>query len=202
MKRKNYLANGIAAIMTVLLFVQCTEKAANTTPSIASGQEATVSGMKIAYVEIDSLLMQYNFWNDLNMAMMQKEENVRATLNQRGRDLEKEVAEFQRKIENNAFMSRERAEQEQNRILKKRNDLEALQQKLSEELALESQKNNLLLRDSINSFLKTYNKTHQYSLIISNTSFDNLLFADPKHNITKEIVEGLNERYGPQTATK
>lgn len=201
MKRKNYLMNGFAALAAVLLFTQCAGNTNNTATTAPSGEEATVSpNMKIAYVDIDTLLIQYNFWNDLNMAMMQKEENVRATLNQKGRELEKDASEFQRKLDNNAFVSRERAEQEHARINKKQQDLQSLQNKLSEELALENQKNSLMLRDSINSFLKEYNKTKGYSMIISNTGFDNLLFADPKHNITQEIVEGLNERYGPATA--
>ena len=74
-------------------------------------------------------------------------------------------------------------------------DLQALQEKLSKDLADENQKNSLQLRDSINSFLKIYNKDKGYSLIISNTGFDNLLYADPAYNITQEIVDGLNARY-------
>ena len=76
-----------------------------------------------------------------------------------------------------------------------------MQQKLTEELALENQKNSLQLRDSINSFLKIYNQDKGYDLIISNTGFDNLLYANPAFNITNEIVEGLNNRYTP-SATK
>ena len=53
----------------------------------------------------------------------------------------------------------------------------------------------LLLRDSIKAVLKKYNKTGGYSLIFSNTGFDNLLYADSAYNITKEIVDGLNARY-------
>ena len=46
------------------------------------------------------------------------------------------------------------AEQEQMRLMKQQQELQALQQKLSDELASENQKNSLQLRDSINSFLK------------------------------------------------
>ena len=49
-------------------------------------------------------------------------------------------------------------------------------------------------------FLKIYNKDKGYSLILSNTGFDNLLYADPAYNITNEIVEGLNKRYNPSSA--
>lgn len=196
MKRTNHFVSGIAAIAAIVLFSQCSGKAENKAPEASTGAIGT-SNMKIAYVEIDTLLTQYNFWNDLNEAMMKKEENIRATLNQKARELDAEAQDFQRKLQNNAFVSRDRADQEHARITKKQQDLQELQTRLSNELAAENQKNSLQLRDSINSFLKKYNKTKGYSMIISNTGFDNLLYADSAYNITKEIVEGLNERYTP-----
>ena len=79
--------------------------------------------------------------------------------------------------------------------MKKAQDLEVLKTRLAEELATENAKNNLQLRDSIDHFLKEYNKEKQYSFIISNAGYDNLLYADPAYNITQEIVDGLNKRY-------
>ena len=198
MKSMKYVLNGFLALAMVLMFTQCTDnKSDNTanTPAIVSGPV----NMKIAYVEIDSLLTKYRFWNDLNEIMIQKEENIRTTLNERAKELDAEMREFQSKLENNGFASRERAEQENLRISKKQRDLQQLQEKLTNELQTENQKNSLQLRDSINSFLKVFNKDKGYSLIISNTGFDNLLYADKAFNITDEIVEGLNARYNPPT---
>lgn len=196
----NYLVKGLAAAAIAVMLVQCDGKSKPQATTAAAG--VAPSEMRIAYVEIDTLLTQYNFWNDLNEVMLKKEENIRATLNQKGRELEVEAREFQRKLENNAFVSRERAEQENARLVKKQQDLQALQTRLQNELMAEQSKNNLQLRDSINSFLKEYNKTKGYSMIISNTGFDNLLYADEAYNITKEIVEGLNARYSPSAAAK
>ena len=194
------IVNGLLAFAAVFGFSQCAEK--NTNATSAAPQTTTVAGnsnMKIAYVEIDSLLTKYNFWNDLNEQMIKKEENIRTTLNEKGKKLESEAKEFERKVQNNGFISRERAEQEQMRLVKQQQELQQLQQKLSEELAMENQKNSLQLRDSINSFLKIYNKNKGYDLIISNSGFDNLLYANPAFNITNEIVEGLNARYTPSS---
>ena len=83
--------------------------------------------------------------------------------------------------------------------MQQQQELQQLQEKLSKELADENQKNSLQLRDSINSFLKVYNQKKGYSLIISNTQLDNLLFADKSLDITQEIVDGLNARYTPST---
>ena len=153
----NYLMNGLAALAFIVLFSQCAGKTDNQTATTPVQANAELSGMKIAYVEIDSLLAKYNFCIDLNEAMVKKSENVRMTLNQKANSLNKEKQDFQKKVENNAFQ----------------------------------------FRDSINAFLKEYNKTHGYSLIFSNTGFDNLLYADSAFNITEEIVNGLNARYSP-----
>ena len=192
-----YIQNGLMALALVLMFTQCADNKSNGSTNNAPAAVSGPANMKIAYVEIDSLLTKYRFWNDLNEMMIKKEENIRTTLNEKARELDSEMREFQRKLENNGFASRERAEQENLRISQKQRDLQQLQEKLSNELQSENQKNSLQLRDSINSFLKIYNKDKGYSLIISNTGFDNLLYADPAFNITNEIVEGLNARYVP-----
>ena len=193
MKRLNYLVNGLAALALIVLFSQCTGKADNQTATTSGQASGELTGMKIAYVEIDTLLAQYNFCIDLNEGMVKKSENVRLTINQKARELEKQKQDFQTKVQNNAYLSQERAQQEYNRIAKLEQDLQALGNKLQSELMSENEKNSL--RDSINAFLKEYNKTKGYSMIISNTGFDNLLYADSIYNITKEIVDGLNARY-------
>jgi outer membrane protein len=82
--------------------------------------------------------------------------------------------------------------------LKKSQDLEKLQERLSNELAIESNKNNILFRDSINAFIKEYNKEKGYNVILSRIG-DNILYIDYEMNITQEIIDGLNARY---TSTK
>ena len=72
MKRTNYLINGVAAVAVMFLFAQCAGKTEDKTGGAASGGAVATTNMKIAYVEIDTLLTQYNFWNDLNEAMMKK----------------------------------------------------------------------------------------------------------------------------------
>ena len=197
MKKTNFILNGLMALAFGVMFAQCAgNNNASTTSAPVAGATGS-SNMKIAFVEIDSLLTKYNFWNDLSEQMLKKEENIRTTLNEKGKKLEAEAREFDRKIQNNGYASRERAEQEQARLMKLQQELQELQQKLTSELAAENQKNSLELRDSINSFLKVYNQTKGYDLIISNTAFDNLLYGNPAYNITNEIVEGLNARYNP-----
>ncbi len=191
----NYLAKGILAVAAVLLLTQCNGKKSNNSSVNNTPKGVAQTGLRVAYVDVDTLLTKYAYWNELNEMMMKKEENIRATLNQKARELQQEGAEFQRKVQNNAFVSEDRAQQENARLQKKQQDLQEMQNRLTNELQAENQKNSIQLRDSINHFLKEYNKTHGYSMIFSNTGFDNLLYADESYNITKDIVDGLNARY-------
>ena len=193
MKKINSLMSGIAAFAMMILFSQCAGQPATPTTNNAPVQGAT--GLKIAYIDTDTLLAKYNFCIDMNEAMVKKSENVRLTLNQKAKELDKQQREFQNKIQNNAYLNQERAEQEYKRIAKLEQDLQELSNKLQTELMSEQEKNSLLLRDSINSFMKDYNKEKGYSFIISNTNLDNLLYADEQYNITQEVVDGLNARY-------
>lgn len=197
MKAKNYVLNGCAALAIGLMVAGCNGKQESTVAASnapAGTQQEVAGGLKIAYVEVDSLLSKYDFCIEMNEEMVKKEENVRATLNDKRKQLENEQKDFQYKYENNAF-TQNRAQEEYNRLMKKAQELDVLQARLAEELAVESQKNTLQLRDSIKNFLEIYNKDKKYSFILSNTGFDNLLYADQAYNITDEIVEGLNKRY-------
>lgn len=191
---KKTILKGCAALALGLMMAQCNGNKQAAAPVAAPVQAGATSGLKIAYVEVDSLLANYQFCIDLSEEMVKKEENVRATLNDKGKKLEQEQQDFQYKYENNAF-TRARAEEEYNRLMRKAQELEELKVKLAEELALENQKNNMQLHDSIGNFIKIYNATKQYDFILSNSGFDNLLYGNPAYNITGEIIDGLNKRY-------
>ena len=72
--------------------------------------------LPVAYLNLDSLLANYTFAQEANETLLKKQEDARLKLNTKARTLQNEMADFQRKLENNAFLSRERAEREQQRL--------------------------------------------------------------------------------------
>lgn len=197
MKNLSLIINAILAIAIVILFVLVLGNKSNTaTKQNLTGKETLSKGkLPIAYINIDSLLLHYQFAKEANESLIKKQEDSRLTINTRARQLQTEMGEFQHKLENNAFLSRERAEQEQARLQKKQQELQVLDGDLSKQLVQVQQKMSEQLRDTINSFMKQYNKNHKYQLIISNTSSDNILYADKEYDITAEVTKLLNERY-------
>ena len=161
----------------------------------------TTTSMKIAYVEVDSLMTQYDFAKDYSVTLQKKSNNARNTLTQKTSQLQAAVNNFQQKLQSNGFQSREQAQSVQAAIERQQRDLQELQARLETELANETAKFNTALRDSLNNFLSSYNKDKQFDLILSKAG-DNILFADRKFDITKDVINGLNKRYKPATAKK
>ena len=125
---------------------------------------------------------------------MSKQEDARTKMNAKLRTFQNEVADFQYKLENNGFLSRERAEQAQQKLAKKEQELQELEAKLTQDIMLENQKLNLQLIDSLNNFLKEYNADGRFHIILSNTANDNVLMAGEQYDITNELVSGMNAR--------
>ena len=155
---------------------------------------ASAEGIKVAYVEVDSLMTQYTFAKDYSANLERKSTNARNTLTQKGNQLQAAVDNFQKKLNNNGFTSREQAESQQAAIQRQQRDLQALQARLEGELANETQQFNLALRDSLNNFLADYNKAKKYDIILSKAG-DNFLYANKKYDITQDVINGLNKRY-------
>lgn len=193
---KRFKLTAVAAFATMLLFTQCANnqnaQPAQAAPAAAASTAAP--SLKVAYVDIDSLLSNYKFSVTLRNEMLRKGENMRMTLAEKAKTIQADMEDFQRKVENNVYATRQRAEEEQARILKSQEDYARLEQRLVNELSAEEAKNNLILRDSINNFLKDYNVAKGYDLILSRMA-DNILLGNESLDITKEVIDGLNERY-------
>jgi outer membrane protein len=141
-------------------------------------------------------MTQYTFAKDYSVTLKRKSNNARNTLTQKGNALQAAVNNFQQKLNNNGFQSREQAASVQNAIQRQQNDLQALQARLENELASETAKFNEALRDSLQNFLLVYNKDKKYDLILSKAG-DNILYAETKYDITQDVINGLNKRYKP-----
>ena len=194
MKKNIFRTLSFAAVAVVMFSCNNASPKMDDKPQLAADDNA--AGMKIAYVEVDSLMTQYNFAKDYSVTLEKKSNNARNTLTQKGNQLQAAVDNFQQKLNNNGFTSREQATSVQAAIERQQRDLQALQARLEGELAKETQEFNVALRDSLNNFLEQYNKDKKYDMILSKAG-DNMLYANKKFDITQDVINGLNKRYKP-----
>ena len=190
--KKNILSSVAFAAVAALALVSCNKSQ----PQVEAKSESKAPAeLKIAYVEVDSIMTQYS-------ALLEKKgQNIQATIAQKGQALQAAAANFQQKIQQNAFTSREQAESQQAAIQRDQANLQSLQQRLSNEFAAEQEKYNNALHDSIAHYLAAYNKDKKYSIIFSKSG-DNLLYADKAYDITKEVIAGLNKAYKGKVAAE
>ena len=141
------------------------------------------TNMKIAYVEVDSIMGQYQFCKDYSQILQKKGQNIQNTLAAKQQQLQAAAEAIQANLQRQS------------------NDVQALGQRLGNEFDAETAKFNKALSDSIQHFLSDYNKDKKYSLILSKAG-NNLLYADKAYDITDVVIAGLNKAYKPSTAIK
>ena len=164
MKKNMFLA---AAAVVALASCNNASPKMDEQPAAAAAGEST-GNVKIAYVEVDSLMTQYEFCKEFTL-------------------LQNAAANFQQKLQNNGFTSREQAESQQAAIQRQQQSLQELQARLENELANETNKYNEGLRDSLQHFLAAYNKDKKYDLILTKQG-DNILYAAKRFDITNDVI--------------
>ena len=189
------------AAAAVVALASCNNESSKMDEQPAAAEKATDGTLKIAYVEVDSLMTQYEFCKEKSLDLQKKSNNARNTLNQKGQQLQNAAANFQQKLNNNGFTSREQAESQQAAIQRQQQSLQELQARLENELANETAKFNEALRDSLMNFLNAYNKDKKYDLILTKQG-DNILYAAKRFDITQDVINGLNKRFKKAPAKK
>lgn len=188
----------LMAVAGLFAMTACNQQA----PKVDEKSEAapTNSELKIAFVEVDSIMSQYEFCKEYSKILEKKGQNIQNTIAQKGQNLQAAANKFQQDLQNNKY-TQQQAEAVNAGLQKQQADLQALQQRLGSDFQAETDKFNAALRDSIQHFLAKYNKDKKYSLILSKAG-DNILFADKAYDITNEVIAGLNKAYKKNTAKK
>ena len=184
-------------IGTTALFSSCDNKqgqAPSTTKESQSVAKGEKESGKIAYVCIDTIINSYEFCVEHSKVLEKRMNNIKATLASKGKALQNSAISFQQKVQSGAITSQEQAQKIQESLQKQQIELENLQDKYTAQFEKERQKYNDAMKDSIENFLKDYNKDHKYSMILSKVE-NNILYADKKLDITEDVLNGLNKRY-------
>ena len=99
----------VTAVSSVVL-ASCNNAAPKMDEQPTDNTSAAAAGeVKIAYVEVDSLMSQYQFCKDFTLVLQKKGNNARNTLTAKQKQLQTAAANFQQKVQNNGFQSREQA---------------------------------------------------------------------------------------------
>jgi outer membrane protein len=132
---------------------------------------------------------------ELNDVLIKKQTNMKTNLEKEGRDFEKEAQIFQDKVQRGVFLTQQRAEEAQQQLMMRQQELQQLEYDYTNQLSREQQKMNAQLFDSVSNYIKEYNTPEKYQLVLGHSLTSNILYGSLQLEITNEILNGLNQRY-------
>lgn len=163
--------------------------------------EAVSHAGDIVYVQLDRILEEYDMANDKRSVVETKVQNIQAEVTRRGKKLEKDISDFQEKMQK-GLMTRSVAEVQQQKLQKAQDDFNIYAQQKQNEIQEEQIVMMNQIADAIKTYIDKYNETMGYSMILTNQGGAPVITADTTLDITDEVIAGLNEEYVAGKAKK
>ena len=185
-------------IAAIALLCSCNSNAgsAPAAQTAESGVQAkeTVAAGSIVYVQMDTLVSQYDMFNDLKSELESKVQAIQDDLAKKGRTFDNAVKDFQTKVQK-GLLTRTQMEEQQNQLQERQQELQNLGQQKQMEIEDENAVLYRKVMDAIQTYVEKYNTEHNYALILTTTAGNPVLTGSPSLDITAEILTGLNDEY-------
>lgn len=201
MKKVPLILNIVLLVAVAALYVlhfTGKPKEGETTDAGIRSFNPVVSSTGIAFVNFDTLLINYNMFIDKRDELTGKQQSSEAELTSAGQNFEREAADFQDKVQKGLVTRSTAAEMEQ-QLIAEQQRLMQLKDDLQLQLMEEEQVMNRQVLYSIIEYLEEYNMRYNYQYILSHTLGGALLFANDSLNITQDVLRGLNEKYSQES---
>jgi outer membrane protein len=194
MKNASLVLNAVLLVAVIVLYVLFfnEKKAMITTPGKVVTTTAPGGGARIAYFDMDSLERGYNKIVDVRTKLKNQEQNIGDELSALKKTYMSRVSALQQKAQN---MSQQEGEAAQAEINQMQQSLQQKEAVLTQNYQDEQYKTMQDINKTIESFLKTYNQQKGYSFIFSHQPGDFIYYKDSAHNITADLINGLNAAY-------
>lgn len=196
--RKNIIAGVLATAALALVLAGCNNPGTASAPAENKTEEASAATAgSIVYFNIDKVMAGYDMANDLRSVVETKVGGIQKEIDRRGKKLEKDVNDFQQKIEK-GLLTRSVAEAQQAKLQKQQQDYQQYAISKQQEMNEEQQVMINQIMNAINEYVVAFNEEKGFALILT-TSGEILpapvVTGDPSLDITEELLQGLNDEY-------
>ena len=194
--KKNHLGMIASALAAFMLFgaSSCnngnTAKTATVEKAKTENKDASLPNYR--YVDLDTILSKYNLAKDYNEEMLRMQTNMESAYKRHQSKLQSFANTVQNKMQNNGYLSEASYKQDEQTMANMQNEAQKNMATLQSNLEQASMQAQKTVNDSIEAFIKEYNKTRGYDAILFKAA---TLYINPALDITNEVVEGLNARY-------
>jgi outer membrane protein len=153
------------------------------------------SGGDIVFIDIDSVLNNYQMYKDYNDEFARKAKISEAELTSKQKTYQKDVTDYQYKVQR-GLITRAEDQQIQQQLYNQQQTLLKLQQDKQQELADQEQVTVNLVLNSITEYLKEVQPKYNYRFVFANRlAGGSIFYGSADLDISKEITQGLNEKY-------
>jgi len=157
-------------------------------------QKPGSTGPTIVYVNVDSLLANYLLYSEMADQLLSTKTNLENELGRKNQVFEKEVRDFQTNV-SKGFVTRKDQAEIENQLGIKQQNLLALKDSMASQLITREQEMNSTLHNNIISEIEEFNKIYNYQFVLSKTFGGSILFGNNNLNVTKVILNRLNEKH-------
>lgn len=197
MKNLSLALNGVLLIAVIVLYVLFFKgnKKEPVTKNSSVETPADISGISaIAFVELDTILSNYQMYSDLQEDLIDKQKKSEAELNSKSNAWQKKATEYQNNIKK-GLITRAQAAQVEAQLSQDQQALLQLRDQMSMDLADEKQVTDRKVMYSILEYLEEFNADNQYKYILSKSFGGPVFYADSTYEITQQVLDGLNAKY-------
>lgn len=182
-------------VCTLLMTYACKDAG-----SSASQPAEEAAGIKIAYVNGDSILFHYKEFKKESEAMEIKQRNAEEQLQSKGAALEREIVAYQQKAQTGTMTGKE-MEAREKYLSTRQEAILAERDKMAQEIMSETAQINKRLQAVMQDKLNEIKKQEGYDFILSYVEGGPVLVADEKYDITDRVLKELNEGDASAPAT-
>ncbi|HLO89980.1 MAG TPA: OmpH family outer membrane protein [Lentimicrobium sp.] len=157
-------------------------------------QKASNGSVTVAYVNSDSILAKYSLVKQMRDKLEANTIKFENELKTKQSSFEKDAAYFQEQVQKKTI-SESSAQEVYASLMNEQQKLMDLREKYTSELSKQEFDMNQLLLDSLNNFLKRYNKKMNFDYIFSYNRGGSILTANDSLDITDEVLNLLNTEF-------
>ena len=149
-------------------------------------------GLTIGYVNSDTVTANYLFSKQLNADLMAKQSSAENKLRKEAEKLQADAEKFQQGA---PIMGREELERTQAELMQRQEELQMMEYELSQKLQDKGYKANYDYIMATDKYLQKIGKALGYDYIFGYRTGDLVMYANPDFDITKQVIELLNNEY-------
>ena len=150
---------------------------------------ASCNQTKVAYIDIEVLMKDYEATKDLETSLKAKQEVMAKELDSIGAPFQLKVQQYYQAAQKMSDKQRSEAEQA---LQQEQQFLQSKQQQASQVLQQENQEQSEILTKRVDSLVAIYAKSKGYNLIFGTSGKGTVLYGDESLNVTAEVLDILN----------